>query len=123
MSRRRSSSSRGKRSRQASRAVRPARAGATPPEATRAAVPAEPKGQPTEHFAFAAGGDRPPRTATFPPVEAVLPLLARIDQAGLPADEHAVLRRLIEQYVEAVTLIGKPGVTMAELRARLARRK
>jgi hypothetical protein len=56
-------------------------------------------------------------------VEAVLPLLTRIDQAGLPADEHAVLRRLIEQYIEAVTLIGKPGVTMAELRARLARWK
>lgn len=120
--RRRSPSSSRKRSRRAAR-TRPAGAGAPPPHVTRAAVLAEPKDPPTEHAADPASADRPARTATFPPVEAVLPLLTRIDQAGLPADEHAVVRRLIEQYIEAVTLIGKPGVTMAELRARLARRK
>lgn len=54
-----------------------------------------------------------------PPPEAVVELLALLDEAGLSAERHAVLKDLLEQYLQVVALIGKPGVTMTEIRARL----
>jgi len=64
-----------------------------------------------------------PTTLGFPTREEVMGLLTELDQAGLPGEKHAALRRLVEKYIEATTLIGKPGVTMAEIRARLLRKK
>lgn len=66
---------------------------------------------------------RPTTTLKMPPQEAVRNLLARLDEAGLSSEDHAMLKRLAEQYLEAIALIGKHGVTMAEIRSRLIGRE
>lgn len=61
----------------------------------------------------------PAKPLTPPPPEAVRKLLARLDEAGLAPEDHAVLKRLAEQYLEVFALIAKHGVTMVEVRGRL----
>jgi hypothetical protein len=60
-----------------------------------------------------------PPPPLMPPPEAVRKLLARLEEAGLCPEDHAVLKGLAEQYLETIALIGKHGVTMVEVRSRL----
>lgn len=45
-------------------------------------------------------------------------LLSRLDEAGLTPEERALIDGVAEQYLELRALLGKPGVTLTELRAR-----
>jgi hypothetical protein len=60
-----------------------------------------------------------PAMTLMPPPEVVRKLLVRLDEAGLSPEDHAVLKGLAEQYLEAIALISKHGVTMVEVRSRL----
>lgn len=46
-------------------------------------------------------------------------MLARLDDVGLPAEERALIEKIARDCLDLMSLLGKPGVTMTEMRARL----
>jgi hypothetical protein len=46
-------------------------------------------------------------------------VLARLDDVELSREERALIEKTARDYLEIMSLLEKPGVTMTEIRARL----